>query len=396
MRFIIYKNSVLATICSLFGSAFIAMAVMALFNQELDIPTGIIVIAIGAALFWLGSFISARKERKKQARSQSTPSGAAYTSTRPAAVPSAQGSGTVKVGMPVKASIVWAGLFFLLATAFALWASYTYSMQSWHYTLEFGPSLEYMMYVLLMIGCFRTRRTQEVSVLHLIGFAGIIVSNLLIFLQFYRANGFGGYGIDILTHNAMVFLPICKIAACFLMTLITIFALKNVKAQLGGCARALWIFPVLLLALAFVKCLMDGPLPYMVLAMLESGLILAPRAESIDVLSLLFMLLAMFFTGFAYQRICKKTAAAPVQPEYARPEPQYAAPAAPAQDTYSQYNSAPQYASAEPPKQPVQPEPAQTGGNDIEKMRRAYKDLLDCGILSQEEYNQKIRELTRG
>lgn len=65
MRFIIYKNSVLATICSLFGSAFIAMAVMALFNQELDIPTGIIVIAIGAALFWLGSFISARKERKK-------------------------------------------------------------------------------------------------------------------------------------------------------------------------------------------------------------------------------------------------------------------------------------------------------------------------------------------
>lgn len=32
---------------------------------------------------------------------------------------------------------------------------------------------------------------------------------------------------------------------------------------------------------------------------------------------------------------------------------------------------------------------------DVQKQIQAYKDLLDCGILTQEECEQKIRELTQ-
>ena len=51
------------------------------------------------------------------------------------------------------------------------------------------------------------------------------------------------------------------------------------------------------------------------------------------------------------------------------------------------------YAAPEPP----QPEPAPRASDaDVQKQIQAYRDLLDCGILSQEEYDSKVRELTRG
>ena len=68
MRFVIYKNSILASICSLFGSAFVALAVVSMFNGELGILPGIGVIAVGFGLIMLGSFISERKAKKKQAK----------------------------------------------------------------------------------------------------------------------------------------------------------------------------------------------------------------------------------------------------------------------------------------------------------------------------------------
>jgi len=42
----------------------------------------------------------------------------------------------------------------------------------------------------------------------------------------------------------------------------------------------------------------------------------------------------------------------------------------------------------------VQSRPANSP--DLEKTIKAYQDLLECGILSQEEYEEKIRELKRG
>ena len=65
MRFVIYKNSVLATICSMFGAAFIAMAVMTLISGELGIFSGIGVIAAGLGFMWLGDFISTKKAERK-------------------------------------------------------------------------------------------------------------------------------------------------------------------------------------------------------------------------------------------------------------------------------------------------------------------------------------------
>lgn len=61
MRFVIYKNSVLATLCSIFGASFIAMAVMAMVSGELEILSGIILIVAGVGLMWLGDFISTKK-----------------------------------------------------------------------------------------------------------------------------------------------------------------------------------------------------------------------------------------------------------------------------------------------------------------------------------------------
>ena len=53
----------------------------------------------------------------------------------------------------------------------------------------------------------------------------------------------------------------------------------------------------------------------------------------------------------------------------------------------------PRYTAPEPPKQP---EPApKANGQNIEEQIQACKDLLECGLLTQAEYEQKIRELTR-
>ena len=66
MRFTMYKNSVLATICSMFGAVCIVMAVTGLIGKEIDFLSAIGVIAAGLGLMWLGSVISERKEKRKQ------------------------------------------------------------------------------------------------------------------------------------------------------------------------------------------------------------------------------------------------------------------------------------------------------------------------------------------
>ena len=72
MRFVIYKNSVLATFCSMFGAAFIAMAVMSMISGELGIFSGIGVIAAGLGFMWLGDFISTKKAERKRKKTRQT------------------------------------------------------------------------------------------------------------------------------------------------------------------------------------------------------------------------------------------------------------------------------------------------------------------------------------
>lgn len=84
MRFVIYKNSILATFCSMLGAAFIAMAVMAIVSGELGILSGIGVIAGGLGIMWLGDFISTKKAERKRKKAGQTAayaqnSGTSYT-----------------------------------------------------------------------------------------------------------------------------------------------------------------------------------------------------------------------------------------------------------------------------------------------------------------------------
>lgn len=77
MRFIIYRNSLLATIFSMFGAATVAMAVMGMINREIDLLPGILMVAAGLGLMWLAEMISERKAKKKQAKAAQTPRAAA-------------------------------------------------------------------------------------------------------------------------------------------------------------------------------------------------------------------------------------------------------------------------------------------------------------------------------
>ena len=59
-----YRNSILASIVSIIGCGIALVGISALFEKY--ILPGIILILIGAAVAWLGSKISDRKEEKKR------------------------------------------------------------------------------------------------------------------------------------------------------------------------------------------------------------------------------------------------------------------------------------------------------------------------------------------
>lgn len=120
------------------------------------------------------------------------------------------------------------------------------------------------------------------------------------------------------------------------------------------------------------------------------GLQFYTRPELLHVYAIVLQVLAVLLTGLYFCGLCRKTDAVynqgsyvpPVQPQ---PEPRYAAPEPPQPEM--------RYAAPEPP----QPEPAPRASDvDVQKQIQAYRDLLDCGILSQEEYDSKVSELTRG
>ena len=81
-RFVIYRNSVLATICSMFGAVSVVMGITAVINGELGILPAIGVIAFGIGLMLLAGVISNHKEKKKKAKAaqaRAAASGAGYT-----------------------------------------------------------------------------------------------------------------------------------------------------------------------------------------------------------------------------------------------------------------------------------------------------------------------------
>lgn len=402
MRFVIYKNSVLATFCSMFGAAFIAMAVMSMISGELGILPGIGVIAAGLGFMWLGDFISTKKAERKRKKTRQTAaanasaSAAGYVPQQQTAhgaysapTSAAYGSPAVPAapGRPVNKSAIFAGVFFLLGAVTEFWACKSRS----YFTLGGNTSLnsEYVMLIamglLMLIAAFRTKQIQEVSVLFVLGFLGLTLGSVDVFLVKWRDYAWSSNNPNTLFQRSSE--PMFRAIGYFVMSLFALFSMRKIKKHLGGIVRYLWIIPGIILVLAYTKLIADSGVLIACRRVFNPqwiGLKNIPR-EVLNAAAHLFVIAAVFFSAFCFRRISCRPAVVFRQETYAQPNQPYAPPAQP--------QPAPRYTAPEPPKQP---EPApKANGQNIEEQIQACKDLLECGLLTQAEYEQKIRELTR-
>ena len=402
MRFVIYKNSVLASFCSMFGAAFIAMAVMSMISGELGIFPGIGVIAAGLGFMWLGDFISTKKAERKRKKTRQTAaanasaSAAGYVPQQQTAhgaysapTSAAYGSPAVPAapGRPVNKSAIFAGVFFLLGAVTEFWACKSRS----YFTLGGNTSLnsEYVMLIamglLMLIAAFRTKQIQEVSVLFVLGFLGLTLGSVDVFLVKWRDYAWSSNNPNTLFQRSSE--PMFRAIGYFVMSLFALFSMRKIKKHLGGIVRYLWIIPGIILVLAYTKLIADSGVLIACRRVFNPqwiGLKNIPR-EVLDAAAHLFVIAAVFFSAFCFRRISCRPAVVFRQETYAQPNQPYAPPAQP--------QPAPRYTAPEPPKQP---EPApKANGQNIEEQIQACKDLLECGLLTQAEYEQKIRELTR-
>ena len=386
MRFVIYKNSVLATICSMFGAAFIVMAVTSMISGELGILPGIGVIAAGLGFMWLGDLISTKKAERKRKKAQQAAAAASVStascaqpqqaaSTASNAAPTASYAAPAVQGKPVNLCAVFAGIFFLLATLLGLWSVFSpYN----HYFDRLGV-VECAGFLLLAIGCFRMKRTQLANAFHLIGALLPAMSCAYSVFNLLRLDR---HAVAPILKMSLITLAL-GIAAFLLMLLFAFCAMKPRGS--GGVTGALWFLPsVLLTAYLVIQFDYDFNLNRLLNDFVEN-----PRWMPYPIMLTLFrdihVIVACLLAGLCFRRICCSPAAVPPM-NTPCDQFQYVPPVQPVQPQPESRHAAP-----EPPKQP---EPApKANDQDVEKQIQAYKDLLDCGILTQEECEQKIREL---
>ena len=392
MRFVIYKNSVLATICSMFGAAFIVMAVTSMVSGELGILPGIGVIAAALGFMWLGDFISTKKAERKLKKAQQATAAAASSPTANYAQPQqsapvASYAASAVQGKRVNISAVFAAILFLLAALLEfIVLSDTFSHIP-NYQMNSNQVSMVSMGLLMAIAALRSRHIQQVSVLFILCFLGLALGNLDVALIAYRNFGSGRHPLYVMSA--------LKAAAYFLLALFALLSTRKIKESCGGIVRWLWFVPMLPLVLGVAMEILSNDsfwTTIRVFARLGTfpGLQGLTRPSLLQVYAVVLLALAVFISGFCFHRLCRKDAAVYTQSE---PQPVYYAP--PVQPAQPQPE--PVYSAPEPPRQPVQPQAAPKANDpDVLKQVQAYKDLLDCGILSQEEYDQKVRELTRG
>lgn len=406
-----YRNSVLASILSICGCAGIAAAVADLLQEEamreLSTPEAAGIIAAGLVLAILGKVISVRKAKKKAA-------GAAKAS---GAQPAAVSAG--KTGK-AKASVVFAGLFFLLAAGFGVWAMYMQYGDIDVILARHNDIIAYAACLVLMLASFRTRATQEVSVLHVLGFLGCLAAEANSARVLYMIGKSAESAMTPEALQAMLFTPALLVAAYLLMTLFALFAMKGVKRRLGGIVRWLWPIPGLAVAAAYGTAIRNSYMMDLLMRLSTHGEEIMQRPDFLNVLSQLSMSLAVLMTGLGLRGVSRANGfSAPKIQEYTKvnlvpektvqpveeprvrvrtvsqPAPVQAQPVQ--QVTYEQpVQQVPMQQTVQ--TQPVQQASAAPQANQAEKEKqiRACKELLECGILSQEEYDQKVREIMRG
>lgn len=405
VRFVIYKNSVLATICSMIGAVCIVMAVGGLVGKEIGILPAIAMIAVGLGLMFLAGIISEHKEKKKKAKAAAKAAKAqvsasdSYTGhTQPTAnnvyAQPQQTACTAPAASaaPVKKSPVAAGIFFLLAAVAGFGAIYGKISSMPYYMLNSEEVALAGMSTLLMLAAFRTKHIQQVSILFVIGFIALTLGSVDVALCTYRDYAPGGQvlGEWVYTEIAM---HAFKVAAFFLMSIFALLSNRKIKERCGGIVRWLWFVPLLPLLLAYSKEIADDETLWGMIQTISRhggwpGLDILVRPAFLSAYAIVFLTLAVFFSGICFCRLCKKPEVSYQQAGYVQPEPQ-SVYSAPVQETPVQPQSEPQYTVPEPPKAAA----PKRNDREIAKQLQAYKDLLDCGILSQEEYDQKVREL---
>lgn len=377
--FIWYRNSILATALSLMGCASILAAVSELIKdeslRELTTPQAVVAIAVGVALAVLGKVISVRKaSRKNTAATASASAPAAVTQT------------------PVK-GLTAAGILALLTIVLTVGATLLAGRNMLTRATDTVSTIEIGLYVLLAAGCFRAKSLRAASGLQAVCFFGLCGIEALSALTNYRVYGPDHFiASDGAIYHYMYAAPALAAAAFLLMAVFALCACAKTRSRAGGFARALWFLPTLLLIVSFTKLIGDSHIPGLLEMMFSRGVI-SFRPEFLVLLSVISTVLTVFFAGLGLRRLCglsAPSAPAPRRAAYVY-EPVSSNPVPPAQPVQPQ----PIHMQ---PAQPVQPKPAapQADPQDIDRKLQAYKDLLDCGILSQAEYDQKVRELTRG
>lgn len=410
--FIWYQNSILASIISMTGCCGVIAGVTELFkdasSRELSVPVCIAFIVVGILLVIWGKTISLNKEEKKRAAAQAAPAAPVQTRQAPAYAPQTTASNYAAAPatntQPVKTSLCIASFCWLLSAIFSFWGFYLY--RQWERTRSMGglfgtQDFDRLAVLLILSGvccllcvfaCGNTKKRQDVFGLFVLAFLGLIAVHTMDALTMYKLYGFDSHTLsDGSTIHAMTSVPIMRGVAFFLMLLFSVFAMKSNREKLGGFVRWLWLVPTLLLVPAFAKSLTDGYVLNMITVMLEKGADLRP--ECMDALAHTFLILGVLFSSFAFRSFCKKTEAVPQQAAYVPAEPQPAPYTGPVYETPAQSQPAPQYTAYEPAPAPAAPAP-QAAAQGNSKQLQAYKDLLDCGILTQEEYDQKVAELT--
>ena len=388
MRFVIYKNSVLATICSMFGAAFIVMAVTSMVSGELGILPGIGVIAAALGFMWLGDIISTKKAERKRKKAQQAATAAVSSPTASYAQPQqsapvASYAASAVQGKRVNISAVFAAILFLLAALLEFIVLSDIFSHIPNDPMNLYRVSMVSMGMLMAIAALRSRHIQQVSVLFILCFLGLALGNLDVALIAYRNFGSGRHPLYVMSA--------LKAAAYFLLALFALLSTRKIKESCGGIVRWLWFVPMLPLVLGVAMEIRFNAsfwTTIRVFARLGTfpGLKGLTRPSLLQVYAVVLLALAVFISGFCFHRLCRKDAAVYTQSE---PQPVYYAP--PVQPAQPQPE--PVYSAPEPPKQP---EPApKTNDQDVQKQIQAYKDLLDCGILTQEECEQKIRELTQ-
>ncbi len=458
-----YKNSFLASVVSILGCSAIMGGIMTFMSDSADrgmsIPVAIGLVIGGFLLVLWGKYISDKKAQKKQAKlvaqakQHSTSTAPAFKQTvatpvsnpvvtpvsRPVTTPAAtpvstpvyntqaafvpQAANHNIIRKPVKASTIFAGIFFIFTIAASLWLSYETGILNRDIQYMIRPIIIYTSCFFLMLSSFITRATQEISFLHPIGFLGITAIYAEKLYNIYKIYGFGGYSTAEGIYYNLFLDPLLYAAAFLLLTIFSIFSMKKAKVHLGGIVRALCLIPVLIHIILTVKYVNDSGAVYIVRMMFEKGNFSDINDILIEAASQIFMSLALFFTGIAFQRVCKKPVVIPIaNAPYFNPvsqRPVYTSPAQsnpiPQQSVYTpaeQYKPVPQQPVYTPPVQPdpvpqktefveqtSQPETVKAVANEYDeetaKKYKAYKDLLDCGILSQEEFDENIKKLTR-